>query len=302
MPLSPNQRGALFMALSMAGFTVNDAVVKYLSLGMPMGQIIFFRGLIATVLIYYLARRAGALRPLRVAGSRWVALRAFGEIFGTLTFLIGLAHIPLGNATAIMQALPLAVTMGAALFLHEPVGWRRWTAILIGFAGVMLIVRPGVEGFSPYALFIVATVLFAAVRDIATRKIDPSVPSLFVSVVTAVTVTVSGPFLDWPTTWVALDLRNVTLLLVAAGLILCGYQFIILAMREGEISFVAPFRYTSLMFALVLGYAVFGDVPDLFMILGGLIVVGSGLYTLYRERVRTGAHDIAATSQPPQAP
>lgn len=302
MALTPNQRGALFMALSMAGFTINDAVVKYLASDMPMGQIIFFRGLAATAMIYLLARRAGALRPIRVATNRWVALRAAGEIFGTLTFLVGLAHIPLGNATAIMQALPLAVTMGAALFLGEPVGWRRWTAILIGFAGVMLIVRPGASVFSPYALFIVATVFFAAIRDIATRKIDSSIPTLFVSVVTASTVTLAGPFLDWPTTWVALDIRSLGLLVVASGLILCGYQFIILAMREGEISFVAPFRYTSLMFALVFGYLVFGDVPDLWMIVGGLVVVGSGLYTLYRERIRVDAREIAATATPPQSP
>jgi Permeases of the drug/metabolite transporter (DMT) superfamily len=302
MALSPNQRGAFFMALAMAGFTINDAVVKYLSKDMPMGEIIFLRGVVATTLIFILAHRAGALRPLRVAGSRWVALRAVGEVTSTLTFLIGLAHIPLANATAIMQALPLAVTMGAALFLAEPVGWRRWTAILIGFAGVMLIVRPGLEGFSPYALFIVSTVFFAALRDLATRKIDTSIPTLFVSVVTAVVVTISGPFLDRPTTWVALDWGKVVLILVTAGLILCGYLSIILAMRVGEISFIAPFRYTSFLFALVFGYLVFGDLPDMFMIVGGAIVIGSGLYTLYREHVRVDAREIAATSTPPQAP
>lgn len=276
------------MSLSMAGFTFNDSIVKLLTADLNVGQIMFIRGAIASLLIFLLARHRRALRPLRVLLDPWVALRVVGELGGTLTFLIGLAHIPLANASAILQALPLAVTMGAALFLAEPVGWRRWLAILAGFTGVLLIVRPGLEGFSPYALMIVGTVIFAAARDLATRKVDTSIPSLFLSTLTAATVSIAGLVLVWPMGgWQPVSLADFSLLSLAACLLLVGYQFIIMAMREGEISSIAPFRYTSLIWAVVLGFLVFGEIPDIWMISGGAIVIGSGLYTLYRERFRS---------------
>jgi drug/metabolite transporter (DMT)-like permease len=290
MAISSNMRGALFMSLSMAGFTFNDSIVKLLTSDMNVAQVIFLRGAVASVLIYLLARQRRALRPLRILLDRWVAIRVVGELGGTLTFLIGLSHIPLANASAILQALPLAVTMGAALFLSEPVGWRRWGAILAGFAGVLIIVRPGLEGFSPYALMIVGTVIFASARDIATRKVNPAIPSLFLSTVTASAVAIGGFFLLWPMGgWRPLSAANVGLICLAACLLLVGYQFIIMSMREGEISFIAPFRYTSFIWALLLGMVVFGDYPDIFMITGGAIVIGSGLYTLYRERIKSTA-------------
>lgn len=290
MALSINIRGALFMSLSMAGFTFNDSIVKLLTDDLNVAQVMFLRGVVATLLIFLLARHRRALRPLRVLIDPWVGLRLIGEVGGTLTFLIGLSHIPLANASAILQALPLAVTMGAALFLSEPVGWRRWGAILAGFAGVLIIVRPGLEGFSPYALMIVGTVIFAAVRDIATRKINQAIPSLFLSTVTAAAVAVAGLALVWPMGgWRPVTAVDFGFISLAACLVLVGYQFIIMSMREGEISFIAPFRYTSFIWALLLGMVVFGEYPDAFMITGGVIVIGSGLYTLYRERIRSKA-------------
>jgi len=250
--------------------------------------VMFLRGVVASALIFLLARHRGALRPLRLLLDPWVALRLLGEVGGTLTFLIGLSHIPLANASAILQALPLAVTMGAALFLSEPVGWRRWGAILTGFAGVLIIVRPGLEGFSPYALMIVGTVIFATVRDIATRKVNSAIPSLFLSTVTASAVTLAGFVLIWPMGgWRPVSTADFGFISLAACLVLVGYQFIIMSMREGEISFIAPFRYTSFIWALLLGIVVFGEYPDVFMITGGAIVIGSGLYTLYRERIKS---------------
>ncbi|MBW3098012.1 DMT family transporter [Pseudohoeflea coraliihabitans] len=298
MPLTSNQRGALFMSLALFGFTFNDTLVKAMSADMEMGQIIFVRGVIASLLIYLLARHRRAMRPLRLSLSPWFALRVIGEVGGTLTFLTGLAQIPIGTATAILMALPLAVTMGAALFLNEPVGWRRWSAIAAGFLGVLIIVRPGLEGFSPYALLIVGTVLFAASRDIATRKLDSSIPPLFISVVTSPFVALGGLLIDPPFAgnWIALDIATVALLALAAGSLLFGYHFIILSMRVGDISAVAPFRYTGFLYAVILGFIFFGDVPDLFMIIGGTIIIASGLYTLYREHVRADAGSVAAES------
>ncbi|WP_394688957.1 DMT family transporter [Hoeflea sp.] len=290
MAVTPNIRGALFMALSMAGFTINDSIVKLLTDEMSVAQVMFLRGVIATALIYMLARHQRALRPLRLLRDKWVALRVFGEVGGTITFLIGLSQVPIANASAILQALPLAVTMGAAMFLSEPVGWRRWLAILIGFAGVLIIIRPGLEGFSPYSLMILGTVLLAATRDIATRKIDATIPSLLISTVTSAAVALAGLVLIVPMGgWAPVNASQMSMIAVAACLLLVGYQFIIMAMREGEISFIAPFRYTGLLWAVLMGYLLFGEIPDIFMIVGGSIVIGSGLFTLYRERVRSKA-------------
>ncbi|MBU4530546.1 MAG: DMT family transporter [Hoeflea sp.] len=288
MALTPNMRGALFMSLSMAGFTINDSIFKLLTDDLSIAQLMFLRGVVASTLIYLLARHRRALRPLRFLRDRWVVLRVVGELGGTLTFLAGLAQIPIANASAILQALPLAVTMGAAMFLSEPVGWRRWAAILTGFAGILIIVRPGFEGFSPYALMIVGTVIFATVRDIATRKVDVAVPSLFLSTVTAIAVTLAGFVLIWPMGgWKPVSGSQFALISLAACLLLIGYQFIIMSMREGEISFVAPFRYTSLLWALLMGVLLFGEYPDIYMIVGSAIVIASGLYTLYRERIKS---------------
>ncbi|WP_420409741.1 DMT family transporter [Hoeflea sp.] len=288
MAMTPNLRGALFMSLSMAGFTLNDSFVKLLTDEISVAQVMFLRGIIATGLIYVLAKSRRAIRPLRLLKNKWVALRVVGEVGGTLTFLIGLANVPIANASAILQALPLAVTMGAALFLSEPVGWRRWSAILVGFGGVLLIIRPGMEGFSPYSLMIVGTVVFAAARDLATRKVDAAIPSLYLSTVTSAAVTVAGLFLIWPMGgWVPVGASEIGLIAVAACLLLVGYQFIIMSMREGEISFVAPFRYTGFLWAVLMGYLMFDEIPDSFMIAGGAIVIGSGLFTLYREQIRS---------------
>lgn len=296
MPVSANVRGATFMSLAMAAFLFNDTIVKILSTDMSVGQIMALRGLAAMVLIYGLAWHRRAIRPLStLAHHPMILLRIVGEAGGTVTFLIALSHIPLANAVAILQALPLAVTMGAAIFLSEPVGWRRWSAIAVGFVGVMIIVRPGVEGFSFYSLLVLATVLFAAMRDISTRLVHADIPALFLSLVTTPIVGLIGvfmvPFLGG---WQPVSTTHTSLIVLGAVLLLIGYQFIILAMRSGEIAFVAPFRYTNLLWAMPVGYIVFGDVPDSMMVLGATIIVASGLYTLYRERKAVDAEPVAA--------
>lgn len=291
------------MTVSMAGFTVNDAIVKYVSDGMNMGQIILLRGFFATALISLLAWQQRAFANLRHALQPMVMLRVVSEAIATIGFMIALANLPIANVSAVLQALPLAVTMGAALFFGESVGWRRWLAIIAGFIGVAIIVKPGVEGFSVYSLAALACVFWCAVRDLATKRIPHNVSSFFVSTLTAAMVTVSGAILIQPMGgWTSPAMPDLLLLAVAAGLLLVGYQFIILAMRAGDISFVAPFRYTSLLFAIVLGFAVFGDVPGLAMIAGASIIVASGLYMLYRERVVGRSKPAAESVGPAMAP
>jgi drug/metabolite transporter (DMT)-like permease len=301
--LSNNIRGAIFMAVSMAGFTANDTMTKFASASMNMGQVMLIRGLFATVLIALLAWSRGALSKPRQALHPLVALRSIAEALATVTFLIALANLPLATTSAVLQALPLAVTMGAALVFGEPVRWRRWLAISVGFAGVLIIVRPGTEGFNAYAVVVLVCVGFCAVRDLATKRLPEQIPSLLVSTVTAALVTVCGAFLVVPMGgWRPVSGELLGLLATAAVLLLVGYHFIITAMRTGDISFIAPFRYTALLWAIVLGFAVFGDVPDVPMVIGAAIVVGSGLYTLYRERVAGASRPAAASTGGAMAP
>nr|WP_040854092.1 DMT family transporter [Phyllobacterium sp. YR531] len=285
MALSPNLRGSISMAIGMACFTFNDATVKFVAEEMNMGQVMLVRSSIATFLIVSLACYQGMLIPLRQALHKMTILRVLGEVVGTVSFLVALVHVPLALTSAILQALPLVVTLGAALFFGEPVGWRRWVAIVIGLAGVLIIVRPGQAGMSPYILLIVITVIFAALRDLATRKVPKTIPVLMISALTSVGVGIAGAAMIVPLGgWTPMSTTNILLLVLAACCVMVAYHFLILAMREGEISFVAPFRYTSLLWAILLGFLFFGDLPDIPMIIGSIIVIGSGLYTLYRER------------------
>lgn len=303
MPLSPNLRGALFMVISMAAFTVNDAIAKFVSDSMNMAQVMLVRGIFASMLVGVIAWQSGALTQLRHALNSMVMLRVAGDAAGTLTFLLALQHLPLANVSAILQALPLAVAMGAALFLGEGVGWRRWLAISVGFIGVLIVVRPGVEGFSVHSLLVLACVLFCAVRDLATRRIPEAIPSLLVSAVTSIAITILGAaLLPAMGGWTPMQPSMVLYLALAAVLVLIGYQFIIMAMRVGDISFIAPFRYTALLWAIALSIVIFGDFPDSAMIMGSAIIVASGLYTLYRERVVGRWRPVTESSGPDMPP
>lgn len=291
------------MAVAMGGFVLGDSFVKAASHHLGMGQIILVRGLIASVLIAALTLQRGAMRPLRSVLQPMVGLRVVGEIGATFFYILALAQIPLANVSAIQQALPLAVTMGAALFLGESVGWRRWLAIGVGFLGVMVIVRPGMEGFSIYSVSVLVCVLFCTVRDLSTSRIPAELPPLFLSTVTAVLVTVFGAAIIVPVGgWKPLDWYLLSLLAAAAVTLLVGYQFLIRAMREGDISFAAPFRYTALLWAMVLGVLVFGELPDMATVVGAAIIIASGIYALYRERLRGRGRPAAESVSPSMNP
>ncbi len=275
------------MVLSMAGFSINDALVKSLDGALPATQVMAVRGLILMLVMGVILWKKGLLPKLNLALTPLVGFRALMELLATFFFLSALATLSLASVSAILQALPLAVTLGAALFFGEPVGWRRWLAIAIGFVGVLIIIRPGTSGFEPTALLVVVSVLFAAARDLATRALPTSIPSLIVTTATAVLVTVFGTLLTVLSgSWIALQWSHIGTLAMAAVFLFFGYQFIVLAMRTGEIAYVVPYRYTSLIWSVMLGYLFFADVPDKWTVLGSAIVISMGLFTLYRELVR----------------
>jgi drug/metabolite transporter (DMT)-like permease len=300
LALSPNLRGSLLMAVAMAGFTMNDSITKLMSLQMNFGEVMLVRGLFAIVLIGALAIHQSAIRPLRTLFVKPVALRIVGEVGGTVSFLAAISHLPLANTSAIMQSLPLAITLGAALTLGEPVGWRRWSAIVAGFIGVLIIVRPGVSGFNQFTLLALVSVLFCSLRDLATKRIPAHIPSLFITLLTTITVTTAGAVILVPLGgWTQPSAHAVGMLALAAVLVLTGYQCVIMALRVGDISAIAPFRYTALLWAMLLGYLVFGDVPDTMMATGAAIIVASGLYAFYRERIRHREVAASASGLPP---
>jgi drug/metabolite transporter (DMT)-like permease len=265
---------------------------------MNTGQILFVRGLMTSVLVLVIAKWMGALGSWRIILQPAVALRLTAEILASLAYISALGAMPLANTSAILQSLPLAVTLGAALFLGEQVGWRRWLAIVAGFAGVLIVIRPGPDGFSLAAIYVIASVVGAAARDLSTRKIRSDVPSIFISVVTAIAITVTGGALIVPMGgWQPMSLEVLGRLAAASVLLLVGYQTIVNAMRFGEISFIAPFRYTSLIWAIAIGFLFFGELPDFWMSVGVAIIVASGLYTFYRENRRKVAA-VAQESKP----
>ncbi|MDQ0421418.1 drug/metabolite transporter (DMT)-like permease [Peteryoungia aggregata LMG 23059] len=290
MALSENTRGALLMAISMAGFTFNDALTKSVTAELTVAQIMFVRGAFTAMLVYAVARHMGALDHIRNILQPLILIRIAFETVAAVAFLAALGQVPLANASAILQSLPLAVTLGAALFYKEPVGWRRWTAIGLGFIGVIVIIQPGPEGFTLASLYIVLCVVTAAGRDLVTRRIDPGISSLTVTLFTAASISFAGLLLV-PAFggWQPISGSALGRLAFASVFLFAGYQAIIMAMRTGEISFIAPFRYTSLLWAVLLGMVFFDEVPDVWMIVGAAIVIGSGLYTFYRESKRKAA-------------
>lgn len=287
MPQSANFRASIFMLLAMGTFTIGDTMTKYMLTQMNSGQYMFIRGIFATIAIGLLAWRNGALRNLSL--DLMTVLRVLGEVLATVTYIFSLGHLSQAFCSAVFQATPLVVTLGAVLFLNEKVGWRRWMCISFGLVGVIIIIRPGTDSSASLAAvgILLSSVCFAAMRDIATRRVPAHVPTLYLSTLTAGAIALTGGGLIHPMGgWQPVGIGPVLIMALAAGLLLVGYHFIIMAMREGEISFVSPFRYSSLLWAILLSTVVFNEAPDSYTIAGSILVVGSGIYMVYRENIR----------------
>lgn len=283
--MTPNLKGALLMMGSMAAFTLNDVLVKLLAADLPLFQIVFLRGILTTVLLASIVAAFGKLTFRIPRGDRRkVVWRTLFEIASMVTFLTALINMQLANATAILSALPLAVTLGAAFLLKEQVGWRRISAICVGAFGVLLIVQPGAAGFNVFSLLALFTVVLVAGRDLVTRSFSNAVPLMSVAVITAASVCVFGGIMSLTEPWVPLSGTNVLHVALASLFIIGGYVCAIFVMRVGEVSVTSPFRYTSLIFSLVMGWLVFTEFPNSLALTGAAIVVATGVFTLVRER------------------
>jgi drug/metabolite transporter (DMT)-like permease len=284
--MSDNLRGALYMVIAMAAFTLNDAGMKLVTETVPLFEAIALRGAISLAFLLGLAYQQGALGRGAVprGEGRVLALRTVAEMGATMLFLAALMQMPLANLAAVMQVLPLAVTLGAALYFHEPIGWRRLTAIGIGFCGVLLIIQPGSEGFDVWSLLGLASVACVVVRDLATRRFSRGVPSVLIAVWASAAVTAMGLAGSVAGGWHVPDAGEAVLIGASALALIVGYMLSVMVMRVGDIGFVAPFRYTALIWAIALGWFVFGTLPDGLTLAGAGLVIATGLFTLWRER------------------
>jgi drug/metabolite transporter (DMT)-like permease len=278
-------KAGLIMILAMASFTAGDTMTKLMAGEVPVGQIIFFRGVVATTLTAFIARKvlAQAILALR----KGVVVRSLSDVAGTIFFITALMHIPIANLTAVMQAVPLLVIAFAALFLGERVGWRRILAIMVGLTGVLFIVKPSPASFTIYDGLSLGLIVAVALRDIFTRRLNFDVPTMIIVLANAVFVMLSGlvlyPFEDW----VALAPRHLLLISCGGIFLSLGYVCMVSTIRMGDISATAIYRYSVVLFALLSGMLVFGEFPDRWAVIGIALIVASGIYALLREMRRT---------------
>lgn len=280
-----NLRGSLLMVAAMAGFALEDMLIKQMAAALPIGQILALLGAAGTLVFGALALARGQRVWSPALLSRPVILRNLGEMVASASFVSAFVLTTLSSASAILQALPLAVTLGAAVFLGESVGWRRWTAIIIGFVGVLLIIRPGLAGFAPASLFAVLAVAALALRDLAVRTVPPSVTSGQLSVWGFATLIPTGLLMmlimgEGATLPALPDLARLATAFVFGGL---GYYALVGATRTGDVAVVVPYRYTRLLFAMILGALLFDERPDTLTLSGAALIVGAGLYTIWHE-------------------
>jgi drug/metabolite transporter (DMT)-like permease len=283
-----NLSGILAMLGGCFFFVLNDVTAKLASSELPIGQIVFLRGAVSCAVMGLVLAATGDLARLGGLLYPRVVLRSLADTAGSIIYLPALFNLPIGLVQAINQTTPLAITAGAALFLREPVGWRRWTAIAVGFIGVLIIVRPGLAGFSFFALFALAGVMGSTTRDLITSRIPPQIPGVVITASSALLATLGGAILAlllgerWP--WPGPHALAAT---AASGVFLmAGYFLVIFSLRNASVSTVAPFRYSLVIYAMVSGFLVWGEHPDLQTLAGTAVIIASGLYLLHRERLR----------------
>jgi drug/metabolite transporter (DMT)-like permease len=301
--LIDNRRGIIAMLCASTFFITNDTIIKLASDVFPTSQMMAVRGVFASlfaITMVYMLGQAGHLRRL---ASPLVALRALLEATIAFLFITALGLLPLANVTAILQATPIIMTLMTVALGLERVGWRRWGAIIVGFLGVLLIVQPTPEGFNIYTLFALSAAFLVSIRDLVTRRIGQDIPSPVIAASTTMAVGIAGFVIGFvrADAWQPFLVPQTGYLVVAAMLVTFANLAIVMAFRNVEVSVVSPFRYAVVVFALVLGYLVFGEVPNLPAMMGMGLVVGAGIYTIHREQVRRRRIAALSVSRPESA-
>jgi drug/metabolite transporter (DMT)-like permease len=283
LALTDNQRGAAYMTVSMAGFAIEDVFVKAAAQSLPLGQVLLTIGLLGMLVFAAMAARQGELVLPAAFLSRPMLIRSGFEITGRLFYGLAITLTALSTTSAILQATPLVVVAGAALVFGERVGLQRWLAVLAGFLGVLVILRPGAD-FSALSLLAVVGLLGFAGRDLATRAAPQGLSNRQLGALGFAMLAIAGAILLAVSGGARLpDLADLARLAAGTVFGMAGYHALTYAMRTGEVSAVTPFRYTRLLFAMVLAMALFGERPDLATWIGAALVVGSGVFALTRR-------------------
>ncbi len=281
-----NLRGILFMILAMAGFAFEDLFIKMLSSHLPVSEIIIILGFTGSIIFLLIALVQGGPIIHKDLLNKHVIIRTFCELLGAVFFVTAIALTPLSSASAILQVTPLLVTIGAVIFFKEKVGWRRWSAIFIGFIGVLLILRPGFGGFMPASIFALLGSLFLAARDLATRAMKVNLPSVTISLYAFIAFGISGILIIPFNSAMIVPTSNLVMYFIGASAFgVIAYYSLVTSSRVGEMSVISPFRYSRIVFAMLLAVIILGERPDNLTLIGASIIVASGLYIFIRETV-----------------
>lgn len=281
-----DRRGGMLMSLSMFCFILNDTVTKLLSTKVGIGEFVFLRGLFATAMILGLVALTGHFRRLHLALDRVVVVRALFDLLATGLFIAALFHMPLPNVTAVMQAVPITATLMTMIVFKERVEAWQLGAIVVGLIGVLLIIKPGTSGFNPAVALAAAAMVAVAIRDLVTRRIGPQIPSAVVTLTTAFLVMLGGALWSAVEGLAPMAPQTAATLALAAAFLIAGQLLMVQAVRVAGIAATTPFRYTNVVWALVLGWAIFGFIPDSLAFIGIVLIAGSGLYTILEPTLK----------------
>jgi drug/metabolite transporter (DMT)-like permease len=288
-----NLRGIMLMIVARIVFAGSDTFTKLASEGLPASEVLVVRNGIALPIVCFMAWRLGGLRHLGAIRDRVVMTRSLVEGLGTVAFVVALPFVMLGQSTVILLTVPIILVALSAIIYHEDVGWRRWTAIVAGFLGVVMVAGPFGERATYYLLLTQVTAVLWAIRDLMTSRIVGRIPSVTVALITTAIVGLLGlPGALWQE-WRGLGGRELLFLLGSGSLVAFANFLYIDALRTGAIAVVAPFRYTAALWATIAGFLVWGDIPDVLGVIGTLFIIGSGLYTFYRELELAKARKLA---------
>jgi drug/metabolite transporter (DMT)-like permease len=279
-----NLKGIVAMVAATALFTCGDAAMKLVSTSLATGETVFLRGVLTVTIVTVAAFWTGAVYRLRDALVPAMGWRSVGDVGSALFFQGALARMPFADLMGILQTTPLSLTAASALFLGEHVGWRRWTAVATGFVGALLVIKPGSSAFNAWALLGVLSVLCGTLRDVSTRRLDVALSPLLIMLLSQLVVAAAGLVCLVFEAWKVPSAGQLIALVFASVFSLAGHLCVIYSLRSGEMGAVAPFRYAGILWAILLGFVIWKELPD-FLSLGGIsILVSAGLYTFYREQ------------------
>ncbi|MDC3080037.1 DMT family transporter [Rhodospirillaceae bacterium] len=280
-------RGILCMLGGALSLTINDAMAKYLTQSYPVGQVMALRGLSIIILLIAFLFLMNNLQALKFFSWKGHFLRAGAMTGSTFLFITGLSLLPITDAIAIAFVAPILTTILGVVVLREAVSWKRWAAIFVGFFGVVIILQPTSDAFKIAAIAPLGAAAFGAVRDVITRAISGSENSLSILFTSMLMITIAG-FLTYPLGWSAVKPNHIWIFITSSLLVGLAQYLMIEAFRLGEVALISPFKYSSLLWATLIGLVIWDDLPSKHVVLGAFILILSGIYLLRNEVTNGG--------------